>query len=88
MIALLMDGANGTYVPSLVSGEDTLSGVTTQSKLFLSVSENGQILTGANSFLLTHCRLNELPHTIYWKILILIFGMSGYVIKIILEKNG
>ena len=73
----------------LVSGEVTLSGVvTTQSKLFLSVSENGQILTGANSFLLTHCRLNELPHTIYWKILILIFGMSGYVIKIILEKNG
>ena len=30
--------------------------------------------------LLTHCRLNELPHTIYWKILISILGMSGYVI--------
>ena len=29
---------------------------------------------------LTHCRLNELPHTIYWEILILILGMSGYVI--------
>ena len=29
---------------------------------------------------LTHCRLNELPHTIYWKILILIIGMSDYVI--------
>ena len=29
---------------------------------------------------LTHCRLNELPHTIYWKILILIWGMSAYVI--------
>ena len=24
--------------------------------------------------------MNELPHTIYWKILILILGMSGYVI--------
>ena len=31
-------------------------------------------------FPLTHCRLNKLPHTIYWKILILILGMSGYVI--------
>ena len=29
---------------------------------------------------ITHCRLNELPHTIYWKILILILGVSGYVI--------
>ena len=37
---------------------------------------------------LTHCRLNELPHTIYWKILISILVMSGYVIKIFLEKNG
>ena len=38
-------------------------------------------------FLLTHCRLNELPHTIYWKILIFIFGLSGCVIQIFLEKN-
>ena len=29
--------------------------------------------------LLTHCRLNELPHTIYWKILISTLDMSGYV---------
>ena len=29
---------------------------------------------------LTHCRLNDIPHTIYWKILIWILGMSGYVI--------
>ena len=28
---------------------------------------------------LTHCRLNELSHTLYWKILISILGMSGYV---------
>ena len=28
----------------------------------------------------THCRLNELPHTAYWKILISNFGMSGYVL--------
>ena len=27
-----------------------------------------------------HCRLNELPHTIYLKILISSLGMSGYVI--------
>ena len=37
---------------------------------------------------LTHCKLNELPHITYWKILILIIGMSGYMIKIFLEKNG
>ena len=29
---------------------------------------------------LTHCRLNELPHTIYWKSPISILGMSGYEI--------
>ena len=29
---------------------------------------------------LSHCRLDELPNTIYWKILISILGMSGYVI--------
>ena len=37
---------------------------------------------------LTHCRLNEEPHTIYWKILISILGLSGCVINIFLEKNG
>ena len=37
---------------------------------------------------LTHCRLNELPHTIYWKSPVSILGMSGYVIYIFLEKNG
>ena len=30
--------------------------------------------------LLTHCGLNELPQTIYWKMLILILGISGCVI--------
>ena len=30
--------------------------------------------------LLTHCRLSELSHTIYWKILISILGMTGYAI--------
>ena len=29
---------------------------------------------------LTHFRLKELPHTIDWKILISVLGMSGYVI--------
>ena len=29
---------------------------------------------------LTHWRLNELQYTMYWKILISILGMSGYVI--------
>ena len=37
---------------------------------------------------LTHCRLNELPHNICWKIPILILGMSGIVIQIFLEKKG
>ena len=36
---------------------------------------------------LTHYRLNELPHY-YWKILISILGMLGYVIKIFREKKG
>ena len=35
---------------------------------------------------LTHCRLNGLPSTIFWKILFSILGMSGYVIYIVLEK--
>ena len=39
------------------------------------------------SYTLTHCRLNELPHTIYWKILTSILGMSGYVILIFLKKK-
>ena len=29
---------------------------------------------------LTHCRLNELPHTTCWKVLISILGMLSYVI--------
>ena len=29
--------------------------------------------------LLTHCRLNEKLHTIYWEILNLILGIPGYV---------
>ena len=29
---------------------------------------------------LTHCRLNDLTHTVCWRILISILGMSGYVI--------
>ena len=35
---------------------------------------------GTLLLLLTHCRLNELTHTIYWMILFSILGMSGYVI--------
>ena len=35
---------------------------------------------------LTCCRLNELCHTIDWKILISIWGMSDYLIKMFLEK--
>ena len=35
-----------------------------------------------------HCRLNELSHTIYWKILISILGMSGYVLVIFHTKIG
>ena len=38
--------------------------------------------------LLTHCILNRLSHTIYWKSLISILGTSGYEIYIFLEKNG
>ena len=32
--------------------------------------------------------LIELPYTIYWKILISILGMSGYVTSIFQEKYG
>ena len=38
--------------------------------------------------ILTHCILNRLSHTIYWKSPISILGMSGYKIYIFLEKNG
>ena len=37
----------------------------------------------SSRWILTHCRLNELTHTVYWKILISVLGMSGYVIYII-----
>ena len=49
--------------------------------LYLDIpSRKLSILLAFTAVLLTHCRLNELPHTIYWKILISILGMSGYVI--------
>ena len=37
---------------------------------------------------LTHCILNRLSHTIYWKSPISILGASGYESYIFLEKNG
>ena len=37
---------------------------------------------------LTHCLLNRLSHTMYWKSPISILGLSGYEIYIFLEKNG
>ena len=37
---------------------------------------------------LTHCILNRLSHTIYWKSPISILGMSDYEIYIFREKNG
>ena len=37
---------------------------------------------------LTHCILNRLSHTIYWKSPISSLGTSGYEIYIFLEKNG
>ena len=39
-------------------------------------------------YILTHCRLNELSPTTYWKILISILGISGYAMQIFLEENG
>ena len=36
---------------------------------------------------LTHCRLNRLSHTIYWKSPISILGTSSYEFYIFLEKN-
>ena len=36
----------------------------------------------------THCILNRLSHTIYWKCPISILGTSGYEIYIFQEKNG
>ena len=43
--------------------------------------------TSLLSLLLIHCRLNILSHTVYWKSLISILGMSGYEIYIFLEKK-
>ena len=45
--------------------------------LFFFVQKNKKII---NIFWLTHCRLSELPHTIYWRSSISILGTSGYVI--------
>ena len=36
---------------------------------------------------LTHCILNRLCHSLYWKSPVSILGMSGYEIYIFLEKN-
>ena len=49
---------------------------------FLMKNKKSTFIAGAvcRSSSLTHYRLNELTHTIYWKILISILGMSGYVI--------
>ena len=41
-----------------------------------------------NNYILTHCILNRLFHTVYWKRTILILGTSDYEIYIFLEKNG
>ena len=37
---------------------------------------------------LTHYILNRLSHAIYWKSPISVLGISGYTIKIFLDKNG
>ena len=52
------------------------------SNIFLDVST----LPSINTNNCTYFRLNKLPHTIYWKSTILILGMSGYGVKIFLEK--
>ena len=40
------------------------------------------------NYFLTHCILNRLSHTIYWKSPVSIISTSGYKIYIFLEKNG
>ena len=37
---------------------------------------------------LTHCILNRLSNTLYWKSPISVLSMSGYKIYIFLKKNG
>ena len=59
---------------------DPLSEQMTISELFCFLSEMESTQT--------HCILNRLSHTIYWKSLISILGTSGYEIYILLEKNG
>ena len=58
----------------------------------INLSKCGLVLRGLDTlvyhFILTHCRLNELPHAIYWKSPISILGTSGYEILIFLEKSG
>ena len=39
-------------------------------------------------FFKTHCILNRISHTIYWKSPISVLGTSGYEIYIFLQKNG
>ena len=46
------------------------------------------VLTSILATTLSHCILNRLSHTIYWKSPISSLGTSGYEIYIFLEKNG
>ena len=41
---------------------------------------NQKLFVPEYTYDLLHCRLNELPHTIYWKSSISILGTSGYEI--------
>ena len=51
-----------------------------------SVSCQSRLQRGHVEPSLTHCRLDRLSHTIYWKSPISILGMSSYEIYIFLEK--
>ena len=41
-----------------------------------------------NRSILTHCRLNRLSHTIYWKSSVSILGTAGYEVYIFLKKKA
>ena len=54
--------------------------------VIMSSAEFANSIVSDPEVLLTHCILNRLSHTIYWKSPISILGMSGYEIYIFLEK--
>ena len=77
------DSVSGLWRPCLHMPEDMFAHGAAQ---VIKILVNKELVISLEK--LTHCRLNRLSHTKYWKSPISILGMSSYAIFIFLEKNG